>query len=348
MNDVQVVSTRVRQRRHLHHHDDDIIRPIPTRIVKPIAVKATTIHPRMVENFTRECEQQQQLMLPPTIIQAAVEESQEWHRKWTLQEEEAHNTLCSQDDSWRTEGAKNPSLTNSENEDSEEEADFSQMQTPVLRPMARQAFVPSPLMLPGVTPGDFEEEEEPALVPVSRVSSRASSRASSPLTLPSGQSSVHSGLSGLTRDDESMVSCPTMESYKEAVFHALAIHGGDFTTDDFHKALEPLAKHYDELGWDARQQHSSSDRVLEGMWLSLSKASFFGSLGENASGDPLYTLGRMAFDMFLPTQLVCSLQGNFNPVHIVPPEMRPCTEQEIPKNLLEEVEMGTHVLRTYK
>jgi hypothetical protein len=98
------------------------------------------------------------------------------------------------------------------------------------------------------------------------------------------------------------------------------------------------------LGWDARYP-KNNERKLEGMWLTLSKATFFVSLGENGSGDPMYTLGRLAFDMFLPTQLVCSLQGNFNPVHIVPPDSRPET---IPQRLLEQVVMGNHVLRTYK
>ena len=76
---------------------------------------------------------------------------------------------------------------------------------------------------------------------------------------------------------------------------------------------------------------------------------FFGNLGETAEGDPLYTLGRMAFDMFLPTQLVVSLQGNFNPVHVVPDEERQHTlENKVPKSLVDEVLMGNHVLRTYK
>jgi hypothetical protein len=343
MIDVQTMS---RRQRH-----PDIVRPIPNRIIKPIAIKATTIHPRMVKEFEKECDQ----ILPPAVIQTAVEASQEWHRRWTLQEEEGHT--MPHDDSWRIEGAKNPSLSNSENEPVEEEEEegaidwAAVMRSPVLRPVTRCAVIPSPLLLPAATPEEECEQEDASMIPISRTSSRASlygasSRASSPLTLTSGRSSVQSGLTG---DDESMLHFPaTMESYKEAVFYALAISGGDATTDAVQKALEPLVKHYDELGWDARlQHHSSSERVLEGMWLSLSKASFFGSLGENAEGDPMYTLGRMAFDMFLPTQLVCSLQGNFNPVHIVPPEMRPCTEQEIPKNLLEEVEMGTHVLRTY-
>lgn len=347
MNNVQVQSSRPRH--------GDIVRPKPTRIIRPVAVKATTIHPRMIQDFSQQCHD-----LPPSVIQAAVEQSEEWHRKWTLQEEQGHT--MPHDVSWRTEGAKNPSLSSSENECIGEEeggaVDWQKvaaMNSPALRPMARPAIIPSPLCLPLMSLSEGYEEE-PALVPISRTSSQASSRASSracspTFTVTSGQSSVQSAL---TRDDESATSfstAPSMESLKEALFHALAIAGGDATTDAFRDALEPLAKHYDELGWDARLEHSGggSDRAaLEGMWLTLTKASFFGSLGENADGDPLYTLGRMAFDMFLPTQLVCSLQGNFNPVHIVPPDMRPCTEAEIPKNLLEEVEMGTHVLRTYK
>jgi hypothetical protein len=313
-----------------------------------VAVKATTIHPRVIQDFQKQyCNE-----LPPPVIHAAIEQSEEWHRKWTLQEEHGHT--MPNDDSWRTEGAKNPSLSNSENEDEEGGAvDWTRvsavMQSPVLRPVARPVVLPSPLCLPIMSLSGVSDDEQPALIPVSRASSRASSRACSPtFTYTSGQSSVQSGLS---RDDESFLSfptVPTMETYREAIFHALAIAGGDTTTDAFLEALEPLAKHYDELGWDARLEHAGgSERALEGMWLTLSKASFFGSLGENADGDPMYTLGRMAFDMFLPTQLVCSLQGNFNPVRIVPPDMRPCTEAEIPKNLLEEVEMGTHVLRTY-
>jgi hypothetical protein len=84
------------------------------------------------------------------------------------------------------------------------------------------------------------------------------------------------------------------------------------------------------------------------MWLTLSKPTYFGNLGETSAGDPMYTLGRMAFDMFVPTQLVCSLQGNFNPVHVVPPEERACLTEKCPKSLAEEIGNGGTVLREYK
>ena len=63
-----------------------------------------------------------------------------------------------------------------------------------------------------------------------------------------------------------------------------------------------------------------------------------------------YTLGRMTFDMFSPTNLVCSLQGNFNSIEIVGDEQRGEMLKAglVPKGLREEVENRDVVLRTYK
>lgn len=135
--------------------------------------------------------------------------------------------------------------------------------------------------------------------------------------------------------------------------HALAIHGGDVDTAMFEDTLLPLMDHYEATGWDARDPEAiytnyQHTRKVEGMWLTLSKPTYFGNLGENPNGDPMYTLGRMAFDMFLPTQLVCSLQGNFNPVRVVPPDERALLLEKCPKSLQEELDVGGSVLRTYK
>ena len=111
--------------------------------------------------------------------------------------------------------------------------------------------------------------------------------------------------------------CSELELAKDDLLHALAVSGGDVDTPAFQQALAPLARHYTETGWDACDTdgiYSNYDgaRRLEGMWLTLSKASYFGQLGTTPDGgDPMYTLGRMSFDMFRPTQLICSLQGNF-------------------------------------
>jgi hypothetical protein len=102
-------------------------------------------------------------------------------------------------------------------------------------------------------------------------------------------------------------------------------------------------------GSDGIYSNYDGARRLEGMWLTLSKASYFGQLGTTPDGgDPMYTLGRMSFDMFRPTQLICSLQGNFNPVRVVDSEERARLMEQCPTSLREEIANGTSVLRKYE
>jgi hypothetical protein len=124
---------------------------------------------------------------------------------------------------------------------------------------------------------------------------------------------------------------------RDGLLEAVAGTGGIITPDlyQFHECLNILE----------RQQVFQSE---EGMWLSLTLPSYYGNLGENDAGDPRYTLGRMAFDMFSPTRLVCSLQGNFNSVERVTDEQRAAMLMHVPKALQEEVMVNTSVLRTYK
>ena len=136
---------------------------------------------------------------------------------------------------------------------------------------------------------------------------------------------------------------------RDGLLHALAITQGDVESEKFKLALEPLTKYFGGLDVDTRPRPSSCcERSVEGMWLTLSKPTYFSNLGENDSGDPLYTLGRMAFDMFSPTNIVCSLQGNFNPVEIVDENERKNLLDRVPKSLREEVESGETVIRTYQ
>ena len=46
----------------------------------------------------------------------------------------------------------------------------------------------------------------------------------------------------------------------------------------------------------------------------LTKPTYLDCLGVNARGDPMYTLGRMSFEMFRPGDLVLSVDAVFNPV----------------------------------
>jgi hypothetical protein len=141
---------------------------------------------------------------------------------------------------------------------------------------------------------------------------------------------------------------------RDDILRVLAINDGDVESDEFKIKIDPLEKFFLTRDIDTRTQQAlrshlfpSPAKSIEGMWLTLSKPSWFGCLGLNDNGDPMYTLGRMSFDMFSPTNLVCSLQGNFNRVEIVSGEDRKAMLQFVPTKLREEVENGETVLRTY-
>lgn len=136
-------------------------------------------------------------------------------------------------------------------------------------------------------------------------------------------------------------------SARDEVLRALAVTHGDVDSPKFKQSLDPLLRYFSQKELDTRPHVVADNDSVDGTWLTLSKPSFFGCLGENDSGDPMYTLGRMSFDMFSPTNLVCSLQGNFNPVEVVSEEERKKMLECVPKALREEVESGKTVLRTY-
>ena len=120
---------------------------------------------------------------------------------------------------------------------------------------------------------------------------------------------------------------------KEASLRSLSQHAGDATTPEFQRAVADLTRLYDPISaFDARQLLSPTPRRptgslfraetmstprLEGMWISLQRPRFENCLGTNSTGDYLYTLSRMTFGMLRPGNLVCSIQGTFNPVHVV-------------------------------
>ena len=139
---------------------------------------------------------------------------------------------------------------------------------------------------------------------------------------------------------------------RDALLQALAISGGDAQSETFTKTVDPLTEVFEGQDLDTREVNEGDDaeQTVQGTWLTLTKPTFFGNLGENDAGDPMYTLGRMTFDMFSPTNLVCSLQGNFNSIEIVGDEQRGdmLNAGLVPKGLREEVENRDVVLRTYK
>jgi len=380
-------------------------------IIRPKAMKVTTIHPRMLQEFHEECAK---LNIAETDRDYQHHQAQQWHSKWTLQQNQHHqyhqqltSTQTRSPEDFRL-GAKNPSLSDSSDCGNPADSTCSESpppqpnnSTPLLRPVALRVSHThnpptnhvNPFMLPGPQHQHQLPQQPPSQMQLPTIAPPPTLMAPSPLHLPSAPASPLTLPSEVIyqyhADDEELYSLgdststsqkipsvimqhprSVLDAAKERVLHALAISGGDVQTKQFEQSLSHLAKFYEETEWDARDVHgiysnSSSStigsfghshasagtipgvRKIEGMWLTLSKPTYFGNLGENPNGDPMYTLGRMAFDMFLPTQLICSLQGNFNPVRVVSPEERQHLLEKVPKSLQEEVVSGASVLRTY-
>lgn len=78
----------------------------------------------------------------------------------------------------------------------------------------------------------------------------------------------------------------------------------------FISLLKILESQYEKSKIDARYENNCNDAT----WFNFVSSGFQESLGKNKDGDHKYTLGRMSFDMFRPTNLVCSIQWAFNTV----------------------------------
>jgi hypothetical protein len=123
----------------------------------------------------------------------------------------------------------------------------------------------------------------------------------------------------------------------------------------FQNALTRLEKYtkMNSTTGKKRRLSSSPDKLettdIDGTWLTFSSPDYPSSLGKNANGENLFTLGRMSFDMFQPSNLVCSIQKQYNTIHSVEPKDLP---HYVPKSLRKEVENecteeGSGRLKTY-
>ena len=90
-----------------------------------------------------------------------------------------------------------------------------------------------------------------------------------------------------------------------------------------------------------------SGHTYRGTWLTLSKPTYNECKGRNEKGEYLYSLGRMSFDMFKPTNLVCSIQAVFNSVRAVDPK-NPGRPLHVPRRLMKEIQRGEVLLQTYE
>lgn len=109
---------------------------------------------------------------------------------------------------------------------------------------------------------------------------------------------------------------------KAKLIQLLRLNKGDTTSSEFHSIMNALGEFYREQGLDQRWTTGdlSTTCSLDGTWLALSKSEFSGSTGKNENGEFLFPLGRVAFDMFRPTGLLCSIQGAFNIINPWNPE----------------------------
>ena len=289
------------------------------------------------------------------LLQASVD-AQEWHRKWVQQDENAHGITSTGDatqfyahhEEERMAGARNPSLdddaafqTKRPFTPSKLEAEHEIVEGDLVRPVAVRVQHPTVPQADGKFPSSL------------RLSSYALGRNISPLTVPSLGSSFFGNIGTepmqtqeaapayITVPDNDevasyippSVSVSAVTKARDGILHELAISGGETTSDRFKECLQFLESSF------TLNICESDAELSEGKWLTLTKPSFFANLGDNDAGDPMYTLGRMSFDMFAPTQLVCSLQGNFNSVE------RASIEEgtPIPKALQEEVANGVEI-----
>lgn len=91
-----------------------------------------------------------------------------------------------------------------------------------------------------------------------------------------------------------------IDHVKSLLLQTLISSNGDVSTPQFQSYSNLLS------------EHNTTTRQTSGNWVSLSKPNYPECLGMNDNGEFMYTLGRMSFDMFLPSNLKCSIHGIFN------------------------------------
>lgn len=144
----------------------------------------------------------------------------------------------------------------------------------------------------------------------------------------------------------SLVTWAQIESVRDRVMDDLKENRGNLESATFQSSLEILQSYYLSSHCDVRKPDAPFE--IDGTWLTLSKLTFTECKGRSATGDLIYSLGRMSFDMFRPTGIRCSIQGNFNTVHQLHGEL----PQNIPRSLRKTIHSGlkdggVKGLRTY-
>jgi hypothetical protein len=196
---------------------------------------------------------------------------------------------------------------------------------------------------------EFEEFEETEETERRRRRKEAYHLVAGHSKLPSDPEELHDDYLYTTLTARQPSTRPAQLRLKADLLGELAASGGDVTTPRFLEILDQLTNLYKPSQFDARVK-TKRDNLrahLGGMWSMLSKPNFPGCIGINEDHEYMYTLGHMSFDMFRPNNLVCSIQGTFNPVHYVGTRDRESINH-VPKSLEKEVMTGNTLLRTYE
>jgi hypothetical protein len=139
----------------------------------------------------------------------------------------------------------------------------------------------------------------------------------------------------------SSTSKSSMEAVKGRLIEDLRVSGGDVDTPDVQQCLEILKTYY------LRGHQKLDPHKLQGNWLTISKPTYTECKGKTAKGESLYSLGRIAFDMFKPTNLVFSVQASFNHVQNIDPK-NPGRPLHVPRKLMHDIKKGQCRLQSYE
>mmetsp|Transcript_16679 Transcript_16679/g.25887 ORF Transcript_16679/g.25887 Transcript_16679/m.25887 type:complete len:244 (-) Transcript_16679:186-917(-) len=113
-----------------------------------------------------------------------------------------------------------------------------------------------------------------------------------------------------------------VEALKADLLSDFQKSGGCTDQPNFRERLKVLQSHYKATQHDARLDEEEGALPnhrywkMDGTWLTLSTPTFAECKGLNGSGDYIFSLGRMSFDMFRPPNLTCSIQGIYNKVSV--------------------------------
>lgn len=150
----------------------------------------------------------------------------------------------------------------------------------------------------------------------------------------------------------SSVSLKQIEGIRDELILKLRENGGNVDDPIVKTGLSILESYYLTSDIDARRVDTDDFPYdSDGTWLTLSRPTYSESRGKNRRGESMYSLGRMSFDMFRPSNLQCSIQGIFNTVQLLDPakgELPFSMPRQIRKELGKSLTEGVKGLRTYK